>query len=142
MEQTMKATTQLAADVGHGDRLEQVKDRFTQWRQGRKPGERISNALWALAVGLVEQHGVQRIAQELCVDCRVLKKHIVRNVGPAPAVPAAPQFVELFAQPALSTAPTFQCVVEMQNVKGRKMRVELGSIDGLVGLASAFWSAR
>jgi len=61
----MKATTQLAADVGHGDRLEQVKDRFTQWRQGRKPGERISNALWALAVGLVEQHGVQRIVQEL-----------------------------------------------------------------------------
>ena len=59
MEQTMKATTKSAEDVGHGESLEQVKERFALWRQGRKRGERISSALWAAAVGLAEQHGVE-----------------------------------------------------------------------------------
>lgn len=59
----MKATTQSTEDVGHGESLGQVKDRFVLWRKDRKRGERISNALWAAAVGLVEQHGVLRTAR-------------------------------------------------------------------------------
>ncbi|MFC3110709.1 hypothetical protein ACFQAT_13385 [Undibacterium arcticum] len=138
----MKATTKSAEDVWPGESLEQVKDRFALWRKGRKRGERISNALWASAVGLVAQHGLQRTAQELRVDCNLLKKHIARNAGSTRTAKAASQFVELFAQPASSAVPAAQCVVEMENARGGKMRVELGNIDGLAGLASAFWSAR
>lgn len=138
----MKARTKSAEDVGHGESLEQVKDRFALWRKSRKRGERISNALWAAAVGLVEQHGLQRTAQELRVDCDLLKKHLARRAGPTRTAKAVPQFVELFAPPLLSTAPMTACIVVMENARGGKMRVELGNIDGLAGLASAFWSAR
>ena len=138
----MKATTKSAEDVGHGGGLEQVKERFALWRQGRKRGERISNALWAAAVSLAEQHGIQRTAQELRVSCDVLNKHIARNVGPTRTAKAVPQFVELFAQPVLNAAPSAECMVEMENGRGGKMRVELNNINGLIDLASAFWSAR
>lgn len=138
----MKAGMQSAEDVGHGESLEQVKQRFLLWREGRKRGEHISNALWAAAVGLVDQHGLQRTAQALRVDYEQLRKRVAPNAGPTRAAEAAPQFVELFAQPVLSSAPVAQCIVEMQNARGGKMRVELGNIDGLAGLANAFWSAR
>ena len=140
----MKAKMNSAEDTGHGASLDlaQVKERFAQWRLGRKPGERISNVLWAAAVGLVEQHGLQRTAQTLGIDGDQLKKHVVRGAGPARLTKATPQFVELFAQPAPSAAPASPCIIEMQNVRGAKMRVELGSIAGLDGLVSAFWGAR
>jgi len=139
----MKVATKSAADVGHGESLDQVKDRFALWRKSRKRGERISRALWAAAVGLAEQHGVQQIAQELRVDCDVLKKRIARNVGPTQTVKAAPQFVELFAtQPASNAPRSVECMVEMENGRGGKMRVEFNNINGLIDLASAFWSAR
>ena len=132
----MKATTKSAEDVWHGESLEQVKERFALWREGRKRGERISSALWAAAVSLVEQHGVQRTAQELRVSCDVLKKHIARNVGPTRTAKEVPQFVELFAQPVLNAARSAECMVEMENGHGGKMRVELNNINGLIDLAS------
>lgn len=140
----MKVTMESAEVTGYGTSLslEQAKERFAQWRLGRKPGERISKLLWAAAVGLVEQHGLQRTAQALGVDGGQLKKHVARGAAPARLAKAAPQFVELFAQPVPSAAPASPCIVEMQNVRGAKMRVELGSIAGLDGLVSAFWGAR
>jgi hypothetical protein len=138
----MKATTKSAEDAGHGESLAQVKDRFALWRKSRKRGEHISNALWSAAVGLAEQHGVQRVAQELRVNCNVLKKRIARNADPMQTVKAAPQFVELFAQTALNATRSVECMVEMENGRGGKMRVEINNISGLIDLASAFWSAR
>ena len=140
----MKAKMNSAEDTGHGASLdlEQVKERFAQWRLGRKRGERISNVLWAAAVGLVEQHGLQRTAQALGIDGDQLKKHVARGAGPARLPKATPQFVELFAQPVPIAAPASPCVVEMQNVRGAKMRVELSSIAGLDGLVNAFWGAQ
>ena len=140
----MNAKMNSAEDAVHGTSLdlEQVKERFAQWRLGRQPGERISHALWAAAVGLVEQYGLQRTAQALGVDDDQLMKRVARSAIPAHTAKAPHQFVELFAQPAPSAAPAFPCIVEMQNVRGAKMRVELGSIAGLDGLVSAFWGAR
>jgi len=99
----MKAAMGLAEDTGHGASLDlaQVKERFAQWCLGRKSGERISNVLWA-AVGLVEQHGLQRIAQALGIDGDQLKKPVTRGAGPARLTKASLQFIELFAQPAPS----------------------------------------
>lgn len=138
----MKATTKFAEDVGHGESLEQVKNRFSLWRKSRKRGEHISTALWAAAVSLAAQHGVERTSQELRVSCDVLKKHIARNTVPTRTAKVAPQFVELFAQPVLNAARSAECMVEMENARGGKMRVELNNINGLIDLASAFWSAR
>ena len=138
----MKAMTKSVEDGGHGESLEQVKERFALWRKSRRRGERISSALWAAATSLVEQHGLHGTAKALRVDGGRLKKRLTGSAGPTRAARAAPQFVELFAQPASNAAPGSHCIVEMQNVRGCKMRVELRNIDGLAGLASAFWSAR
>lgn len=140
----MKAKMNSAEDTGHGASLalEQVKERFAQWRLGRKPGERITHALWAAAVGLVEQHGLQRTAQALGVNGDQLEKRVARSAAPAHTAKAPHQFVELFAQSAPSAAPASPCIIEMQNVRGAKMRVELGSIAGLDGLVNAFWGAQ
>ena len=138
----MKATTKFAEDVGHGESLNQVKDRFALWRKNRKRGEHISTALWASAVSLAAQHGVERIAQELRVSVDVLKKHIARSVDPTRTAAAAPRFVELFAQPLLNAAPSVECMIEMENGRGGKMRVEINNIDALIDLANAFWSLR
>ena len=138
----MKARTQSAEDVGHGESLEQVKQRFVLWRAGRKRGEHISNALWEAAVGLVARHGLVRTARELRIDCDGLKKRCARGAGSEDTGKTQPQFVELFAPPALNTASTGDCIVEMENARGCKMRIELQNIDGLASLVSAFWSAR
>ena len=138
----MRVATKSEQAGEYGESLEQVKQRFVLWREGRKRGERISNALWAAAVGLVERHGLLRTAQELRIDCDGLRKRIARGAGSKHIREAQAQFVELFAPPALSTAPTAECVVEMENSRGGKMRVELKSLDGLAGLTSAFWGAR
>lgn len=137
----MKARTKSAEDAGHGENLEQVKERFALWRKSRRRGERISNALWAAATSLVEQHGLQGTAKALRVDCGQLKRHLTGSAGPTRLARAAPQFVELFAQPVVAE-PGSQCIVEMQNARGGKMGVELGNMASLDGLVSAFWSAR
>ena len=137
----MTMATMSTQNGMQGDSLEQVKQRFALWRAGRHRGEHISSALWVAAVGLVEQYGLQRTAQELRVDCEGLKKRSTRHAAVATSKAAA-QFVELFAQPTMSAASTVACIVEMENAKGCKMRVELASVDSLAGLASAFWSVR
>lgn len=98
----MKATTRLAGDVGHGGSLEQIKARFALWRKGRRRGERISSALWALAVGLVAQHGLEQTAQALRVDGEQLKKRVAKNAGLTRAASADPKFIELFVRKVVS----------------------------------------
>jgi hypothetical protein len=58
----------------------------------------------------------------------------------------APRFVELFASAGRATpagAARAQCVVELDNARGAKMRVELDGqgLAGLSVLCSAFWAA-
>ena len=138
----MKMATKLAQAEEDGETIEQVKQRFALWRDGRKRGEHISGALWAAAVRMVRQHGLQRTAQELHVDCGRLKKRLEGNGAPALAGKAEPQFVEIFSRPALSATHTCACIVEMENAWGGKMRVELKGLDGLTDLSNAFWRAR
>lgn len=122
--------------------LEQVKQRFALWRGDRKRGERISNALWAAALSMAKLHGPEHTARELRVDYDILKKRLERSAGPVQVHKREVQFVEMFAPPELGTVPTSGCIVEMENARGGKMRIDLKSLDGLAGLCSAFWSAR
>jgi hypothetical protein len=139
---------------GLGESLEQVELRFKQWRQTRRRGEHIPAPLWAAAVGLGRVYGLQRVAQALGIDPERLKRRLA-PAGPATRAATAtqasqgdttthdPQFVECFAALAAGTAGARECVVELQNTRGAKMRVELSgrALHSLVGLCSAFWSA-
>ena len=138
----MKVATRSAQTGERGKSLERLKQRFALWRKSRMRGEHIPGALWAAAVRLVERHGLQRTAQELGVDCDRLKKRLKGGVIPVRPRKAEPQFVEMFVPSKIGTRETCACIVEMENAQGNKMRVELKNLEGLVGLASAFWSVR
>ena len=143
MEETRKAEQEAG---GQGDSLEEVKQRLQQWRAARKRGEHIPAALWAGAVSVAQGHGVYRVAVELHLDYAVLKRRVERAGGMSPRGEVAPRFVELFAPAAPATpaaAGRHECVVELENARGAKMRVELNGqgLAGLAGLCSAFWGA-
>jgi hypothetical protein len=126
-----------------GESLEQVAERFRHWRETRIRGEHVPPHLWAAAVGLAEEHSLQRIAHALRVEHDGLKRRVERAGVVARGVRLDTQFVELFAAPAATAAGMRECVVELENARGAKMRVELNGkgLAGLAGLCSAFWSA-
>jgi hypothetical protein len=100
----------------------------------------------ASAVAAAVEHGAYCVAVELHLDYAVLKRRAALAGGQARATQLAPRFVELFAPAGPTvTAGTSQaeCVVEMNNARGVKLRVELNGkgLAGLAGLCSAFWSA-
>ena len=142
----MAATGKAVRTRVLGDGLSQLRRRFDQWRAGRKLGERIPLELWAAAVAAAVEHGAYGVAAELHLDYAVLKRRAALAGGKVPATELAPRFVELFApagrtMPAGSSQP--ECVVEMANASGAKMRVELSG-SGLCGLSTmckAFWTA-
>jgi hypothetical protein len=122
-----------------------LKRQFEQWRAGRKVGARIPSDLWAGAVAAAAEHGAYRVAAELRLDYSVLKRRAALAGGTAPAAELAPRFVELFAPAGPATAATScpECVVELDNARGAKMRVQLNGhgLAGLSALCSAFWAA-
>ena len=134
------------ASVASGS-LEQVKQQLRRWRAGRKLGEHIPAPLWAAAVGAAKEHGLHRVAIELHLDYAGLERR-VEGAGAGVTPPRgelAPRFVELFARAAsMTSAPgRAECVVEMDNARGAKMRVALSGLGqaSLPGPCSAFWSA-
>jgi hypothetical protein len=142
----MEATSKAVQTRVLGDGVSQLKRQFDQWRAGRKVGERIPLELWAGAVGAAVEHGAYRVAAELHLDYAVLKRRAALAGSKAAATELAPRFVELFApaaptRPAVASQP--ECVVELANARGAKMRVELSGngLSGLSSLCGAFWAA-
>jgi len=142
----MEATNKAVQTRVLGDGLLKLKRRFDQWRAGRKLGERIPLELWAGAVAAAVEHGAYRVAAELHLDYAVLKRRAALAGSKAPSTELTPRFVELFA-PAERTIPPGasqpECVVELDNARGAKMRVELSGngLCGLSTLCNAFWAA-
>jgi hypothetical protein len=139
----MERTTNDGHGMGHGERLEEVQDRFLRWRATRVRGERIPGVLWAAAAELARVHGVQRIAHKLRVDPAGLTRRLDRAGNTTQEVKAEPRFVELLMPAAAASVRVCECVVELANERGASMRVELNGagLAGLPSLCAAFWSA-
>ena len=147
MEDTRKGEETSVA----GGSLEHLRQQLQDWRTGRKLGERIPAPLWAAAVDAAREQGLHRVATRLNLDHAGLKRRVEDGGATPLRGEVAPRFVELFAPSAsasasasaASTAGRAECVVEMGNARGAKMRVELSGqgLAGLAGLCSAFWSA-
>jgi len=141
MEDTRKVQETSVA----GDSLEQVRQQLQDWRAGRKLGTPIPVPLWAAAVAAAREQGLHRVATRLNLDYAGLKRRFEDGGATPPRGEVAPRFVELFPPAASMTTATgrSECVVEMDNARGAKMRVELNGqgLAGLAGLCSAFWSA-
>jgi hypothetical protein len=117
--------------------LARGRDCFRDWRRTRNRGTRIPDALWKLAARLAAAHGLARTASVLKLDYYALKKRVdSRN---AETRPLAAAFIELTAP---SVGQTAECVIELEDGVGARMRVQLKGYDApdLRALSRSFWS--
>ena len=122
-------------------RLEGVRRRFERWRRTRELRTRIPDSLWASAVKVAGTYGIHRTAKALRVDYYGLKKRVQEEdarSGRLAKERSAPAFVEL-ALPA--EAGFGECILELEDVGGAKMRVHLKGVEtpDLVALSRSFW---
>jgi hypothetical protein len=117
--------------------LAQARSQFEAWRCRRQGRGRIPDRLWALAVGLVNRHGVSRTAAVLRLDYYTLKARAEATSSTPPS--NGSPFVEL-PSPAV---PGKHGLVELDNGAGATMRVQLAGYDAadVEALARSFWNA-
>jgi hypothetical protein len=137
------SNTAKAVKASHGDSLKQVRERFNLWRETRTRGKHIPAHLWEAAVDLTKEYDLQQVANELHVDCNGLKKRLAQAVGTLQISKASTQFVEMTVAPAPRFAAQSECVIQLENARGAKMRVELNGngIAGLADMCNIFWGA-
>jgi hypothetical protein len=122
--------------------LEQIREQFETWRQGRKKRSAIPDKLWQSAVNLCQDHCISKVSSTLRLNHAVLK-HRVGAYGinhPASRI-TDPSFIELDLSPSKSAS---ECIVEMWDPKGSTMRMYVKGEAGLdlLELGKAFWSKR
>ena len=121
--------------------ISQVKEQFKIWRRTRKSPRPIPEELWAAAVSLTGKHSIRQISKELVVDYSALKKRVPTRKKNTAAKMSPPGFIELNLEPPTAAS---ECIVEMQDILGSKMRMHFrGKTDfDLLELAKAFWSKK
>lgn len=135
--------------------LEAGRRRFERWRSTRKGHSRIPEPLWTSAVKLAGAYGLCRTARTLGLDYSALKRRVASaRPGNSPggktagtkaarektaAQEAATAFVEL-VPPQRACLP--ECIVELENPRGAKMRIHLKGAEApdLAALSRSFWS--
>ena len=123
-------------------KLEGVRRRIERWRQTRKVRSPIPDALWAAAVRMVNAYGMNRTARALRLNYYGLKRRVERQaVGAAGAseTKGTARFVELAP---FSSVGGCECLLELENVGGAKMRIHLKGIavPDLAALSQTFWN--
>jgi hypothetical protein len=121
--------------------LSEVKEQFKIWRRTRKSPRPIPEKLWEAAVSLTANHSTSQISKELVLDYTGLKKRVSIRKKNTAAKMSPPGFIELNLEPPAAVS---ECIVEMEDILGAKMRMHLrGKTDfDLLELSKAFWSKR
>src|SRR5882762_7887301 len=118
--------------------MEEIRQQFESWRSTHAHRSRIPETLWASAVKLARQHGLYQTAKTLHLDYTRLKALVSGNSAGKQKETAA--FVELLA----SADRLPECVVELENARGKKMRIHLRgvAVPDVALLSRIFWSSR
>ena len=119
--------------------LSEVKEQFKIWRRTRKSPRPIPDKLWQAAVSLTATHSISKISKELVLDYGTLKRRVPIKKKSTANKTSAPSFIELNLEPPATVS---ECMVEMQNTLGAKMRMHFrGKPDfDLLELSKVFWS--
>ncbi len=122
--------------------LEEVREQFEHWRRSREKRSVIPDALWQAAILLFPKYSFCQISKALRLNYTDLKHRVEahRSTFEQSAVPE-PAFVELGLRGPIRPA---ECIVEMEDQKGAKMRMHFKGEAGLdlLELGKAFWSKR
>jgi hypothetical protein len=129
--------------------FESTRRRFDRWREARTGRSRLPEVLWASAVKAVARYGLHPTARALRLDYYSLKKR-VESAGREPRDRTTPSegrrgresvatFVEL---PAPVSMGSSECILEMEDPRGAKMRIHLKEMPApdLAALSRSFWS--
>jgi len=109
--------------VSSPDRLSEVHHEFERWRKGRRRGTRIPEELWEAAADVAREIGISKAAQELRLDYYKLRSRTEAQLDrrPAPETPSKGGFLEIpLGAPAIP-----ECVLEIEDPRGARLRVEL-----------------
>jgi hypothetical protein len=123
-----------AEGVSDREDVEQLRQRFVEFRQAHAVRSRLPEELWTAAAKLARRDGITATARALGLDRPSLQKWTDR-LEPRRSIKARkpprqqPQgtaaFVELFAG---STGTRNSCLVEVESRQGGKLRLELRDI--------------
>jgi len=120
--------------------LESVQYQFETWRETKKtPREPIPEYLWKAASKLKNKYPISRISKALRLNQTDLKNRISgQKSNRQKKKPSSPLFVEL---DYLHSFLVSECIVEMEDASGSKMRMSFkGQADlDLLELGKAFW---
>jgi hypothetical protein len=120
--------------------LDELSEQIELWRQTRKTRRPMPEHLWQAAASLSKKSSLQKVSKALRLNYAALKKRVhpdEKDLRVSNQMPAA--FIELgFSQ---QPPPTSECIVEMQDSCGAKIRMHFrGKTDlDLLELGKAFW---
>lgn len=122
--------------------LTEVQARFAEWRKTRQHKGRIPEELWEAAVMLSKDHSIHRISRALKLGYNDLKARMDKN-EPNPDTFNSVSALDFIPIDIVSTQPA-ECIVEMENRNGNKMRMHFkGRLDlDLQAFAESFWSSK
>ena len=103
--------------------LEEVRQRFEQWRASRKHRMPIPGSLWESAASLCTDHSIYKISRSLRLDYNALKKRVCYSHPESlPESVTSSAFVELDLKASLAEA---ECLVEREDKNGVKMKMHI-----------------
>ncbi len=103
--------------------LEDVRQRFEQWRESRKHRTPIPESLWEGAVALCADHSICKISRSLRLDYNALKRRVCYSHPESlPKFVTSSAFVELDLKASL---PEAECLVEMEDKEGAKVKMHI-----------------
>jgi len=121
--------------------LREVKQLFATWRASRKHKTRIPDELWEAASSLAAQYTIHQISRYLRLNHTALKDQVAARTQENNITAQQPCFLEL---PAPQSPPLSECLIEMENRHGEKMRMHFAgevSLD-LLAVSQNFWTRR
>ena len=122
--------------------LEEVAEHFEQWRRGKKKGERIPEALWFEAVGLVTDYRLSRVCRALRLCATDLKRHqAALSAGKELAVARSERsFVEIdpaVVDQAMRPGGT-PVLMELERPDGLRLRMQPANSSDMLALMARF----
>ena len=118
--------------------LSEVQSRFTAWRKN-KQSKRIPEELWDAAVTLSPEYSVHKISRGLSLSHADLKKRIASTESRSAC---SSNLSHGFVAIDIPQIHSSECIIEMENRTGNKMRMHFkGVVDlDLQSFAGTFWS--
>ena len=123
--------------------LEELSERIEAWRQTRKKRRSMPEPLWQAAASLSKQLSIQQVSKALRLNYAALKSRVhPQDMDLCTDKQAPATFIELGLSQQTSCPSTSECLVEMQDGCGAKMRMHFrGKTDlDLLELGKAFWT--